>query len=302
MASTANLISSEFVPAQALLTPSPPSYEVRNALVLEHLPDVRNVALGIARRLPRHVHLDDLIQAGTLGLIDAVTRYDRERPMGLRQYVRIRITGAILDSLRESDWASRYMRSRQQKLENVTKDLERRLGRRVESDEIAEEMGMDLQSFYEFAAAVEELQQVENESGDDDRPSTALEDLPEDPSLAPDTIFARLEAGKQVREAMGLLKAEHRRVLRLYYFEEKTMAQIALVMHLTESRISQIHSRALTELQQHLNTFAPRHPITTTSAAPTRLRPPSSPTSPESQPWHIARSSPEPQPAPSQRQ
>jgi RNA polymerase sigma factor FliA len=255
MATAANLISGAYVPSPSGLTPSPPppSYEVRNALVLEHLPDVRNVALGIARRLPRHVLLDDLIQAGTLGLIDAVTRYDRKRPMGLRQYVRIRVTGAILDSLRESDWASRYMRSRQQKLENVTADLERRLGRRAESDEIAEEMGMDLQSFYEFAAAVEDLQQVGTEL-DDDRPSTVLEELPEDPSLAPDTIFSRLEAGDRVRDAMGLLKAEHRRVLRLYYFEEQTMAQIGREMHLTESRISQIHARALTELQQHLAT------------------------------------------------
>jgi len=255
MATPANLISGTYVPAQSSLVPAPPSqsYELRNALVLEHLSDVRNVALGIARRLPRHVLLDDSIQAGTIGLIDAVTRYDRERPMGLRQYVRIRITGAILDSLRESDWASRYMRSRQQKLENVTTDLERRLGRRVESDEIAEEMGMDLQSFYEFAAAVEDLQQVETE-GEDDRASTVLEELPEDPSLAPDTIFARLESSDQIRNAMGLLKAEHRRVLRLYYFEEHNMAQIARVMHVTESRISQIHARALAELRQHLDT------------------------------------------------
>ena len=90
--------------------PSPPElqpYEARNQLVLEHLGEVRSVALGIARRLPRHVQLDDLIQAGTLGLIDAVTRFDRERPLGTRQYIRIRITGAILDSLRELDWASR---------------------------------------------------------------------------------------------------------------------------------------------------------------------------------------------------
>jgi RNA polymerase sigma factor FliA len=254
MATAANQISSAYLPPQPSLTPSAPSYELRNALVLEYLADVRNVASGIARRLPRHVLLDDLIQAGTIGLIDAVTRYDRNRPMSLRQYVRIRITGAILDSLRESDWASRYMRSHQQKLENVTKELERRLGRRVESDEIAEEMGMDLQSFYEFAAAVEDLQQVEPETDSGDRTSTS--DLPEDPRLAPDAIFAHLEASDQIRNAMGLLKAEHRRVLRLYYFEEQNMAQIARTMHLTESRISQIHARALAELRQHLDTDA----------------------------------------------
>lgn len=227
------------------------SLETRNQLVLEHLGEVRNVALGIARRLPRHVQLDDLIQAGTLGLIDAVTRFDRERPLGARQYIRIRITGAILDSLRELDWASRYMRTRQQKLESVTNELERRLGRKAESEEIADELGMELQTFYEFAAAVEDLHKVEDDE-EDDHTTTVLESLPEDPGLSPDALFAALEAHQHIRDAMGMLKAEHRRVLRLYYFEEQTMSQIARVMHVTESRISQIHARALEELHHQL--------------------------------------------------
>jgi RNA polymerase sigma factor FliA len=227
------------------------SPEIRNALVLEHLGDVRIVALGIARRLPRHVQLDDLIQAGTLGLIDAVTRFDRQRPVGIRQYIRIRITGAILDSLREQDWASRYMRSRQQKLQSVTNELEKNLGRTPESVELADAMGLDLQSFYEFAAAVEDLhRQGENET--EDQSSSALYNLAQDPAQSPDSLFARAELQDQVHDAMGMLKAEHRRVLRMYYFEELTMSQIARELHLTESRISQIHARALVELQAQL--------------------------------------------------
>ena len=238
------------VPADFTSTSLPQSLNDRNALVLEHLKDVRHVALGIARRLPRHVQLDDLVQAGTLGLIDAVTRYDRDRIVGMRQYIRIRITGAILDSLREFDWASRYMRTRQQKLASVTNDLERRLGRQAESDEIAEEMGMDLQSFYEFAAAVEELRRVETE--EQDGPMTEVDTLIQDPSLLPDAICAQMESSERIRSAIGLLKAEHRRVLTLYYFDEQTMAQIARTMNVTESRISQIHARALLELQERL--------------------------------------------------
>src|SRR6266567_9195244 len=169
MATTATFNSGADLEPQSGLSSSvtSQSYEDRNALVVAHLADVRSVALGIARRLPRHVQLDDLIQAGTLGLIDAVTRCDRERPIGMRQYVRIRITGAILDSLRELDWASRYMRSRQQKLESVTNELERRLERKAGSDEIAEEMGMDLQTFYEFAAAVEDMRPAEDQDDEE---------------------------------------------------------------------------------------------------------------------------------------
>lgn len=226
------------------------SPEARNALVLERLGDVRIVALSIARRLPRHIQLDDLIQAGTVGLIDAITRFDRRRPVGMRQYVRIRITGAILDSLREQDWASRYMRSKQQKLHGITNELEKNLGRAPESNEVAEAMGMDLQSFYEFAAAVEDLHRLEDNETED-QPST-LDKLAQDPAQSPDSLFARAELQNQVRDAMGMLKAEHRRVLRMYYFEEQTMSQIAREMHLTESRISQIHARALIELQAQL--------------------------------------------------
>ncbi len=219
----------------------------RDALILQYLADVRCIASGIARRLPRHVQLDDLVQAGTIGLIDAVTRFDRQRPLGLRQYVRVRVTGAILDSLREQDWASRYMRTRQQKLESVTRELESRLGRRPESDEIADEMGMDLQSFYEFASTVEEMHQAEDNDDDGDQ-APVLDTLSQDPELAPDALYARLEQKHRLQDAMGYLKAEHRRVLRLYYFEELTMSQIATEMKVSESRISQVHARALEEL------------------------------------------------------
>lgn len=267
---TATPISGVDHSALSGLSPLPlPCFEARNAIVLEHLADVRSVALGIARRLPRHVQLDDLIQAGTLGLIDAVTRYDRARTVGLRQYLRIRITGSILDSLREQDWASRYMRSRQQKLHAVSNDLERTLGRTPESGEVAEAMGMDLQSFYEFAAAVEDLRKVESDDTDD-APRSILDTLPDDATPPPDALYAQSELRDQIQDAMGMLKAEHHRVLRMYYFEEKTMSQIAKEIHVTESRISQIHARALVELQSQLraartasitSTAATRHPL-----------------------------------------
>lgn len=253
MATTATLIPGAALPQppRPSLPETYPSLEERNAIVLEHLAEVRNIASGIARRLPRQVQIDDLIQAGTLGLIDAVTRFDRSRPLGLRQYLRVRVTGAILDSLRELDWASRYMRSRQQKLETVTHQLESRLGRHAASEEIAEEMGMDLQSFFEFAATVEDMRQVEEDNDSEDA-FPVLDNLSQDPELSPESVCARIESRERVQQAMGYLRAEHRNVLRLYYFEEWTMAQIARARHVTESRISQIHARALAELSQVL--------------------------------------------------
>ena len=112
-------------------------------------------------------------------------------------------------------------------------------------------MGLDLQSFYEFAATVEEIHQVEDDE-DSERTVPALENVAADPALSPDALCAQVEAGELLRNAMGMLKAEHRRALRMYYFEEQTMSQIALAMHVTESRISQIHARAIEELALQL--------------------------------------------------
>ena len=117
--------------------------------------DVRQIARSIVRRLPVSVQLDDLVQAGSIGLIDAAKRYGPGRNLPFLQYARIRITGAIIDSLRELDWASRYLRTRQQKLDNATRALESKLKRKPQSEEIADSLGMDLNSFYEFAQAVQ---------------------------------------------------------------------------------------------------------------------------------------------------
>ncbi len=121
-------------------------------------------------------------------------------------------------------------------------------------------MGLDLQSFFEFAATVEDLHRVE-EDEDSERGEPILEKLPQDPALAPDVLCAAVENRDRLHHAMGFLKAEQRRVLRLYYFEEQTMAEIARAMRLTESRISQIHSRALEELAYILTHGRPRRVV-----------------------------------------
>jgi RNA polymerase sigma factor for flagellar operon FliA len=146
-----------------ILPTEPLPEDEQEKLVLSHLEEVKQVARSIVRRLPASVQLDDLIQAGSLGLIDAARRFGANRNLPFRQYARIRITGAIFDSLRELDWASRYFRTRQQKLDNATRALESKLGRKPGSEEVADSMGMDLNTFYEFAQAVQEHQEVEFE-------------------------------------------------------------------------------------------------------------------------------------------
>ena len=255
-------------------------------LVLEHLPEVKQIARNILRRLPNFVQLDDLIQAGSIGLIDAARRFGPGHGMQFRQYARIRITGAIFDSLREMDWASRYFRTRQQKLDNATRSLESKLGRKPDSDEVADFMGMDLNSFYEFAHAVQDRQEVEFEPQEDSerRARRACEILLDsrrrrvvghclpggleaiahlnkprgyvttldDPEKRPDALCHQKESRAELRKFIAQLAPDEANVLNLYYFHERTMAQIARSIGKTESRVSQIHSKAIEHLRERL--------------------------------------------------
>src|SRR5215831_21077811 len=118
------------------------STEERDRIVLDHLPLVKAIAIRVHENLPVHVDLDDLIHAGVLGLLDAVTKYDGEKNVAFHAYAKHRIKGAILDSLRQLDWATRDLRRRQKQLESVTRDLTAALGRTPNDAEIAEKMGV----------------------------------------------------------------------------------------------------------------------------------------------------------------
>jgi RNA polymerase sigma factor for flagellar operon FliA len=225
-------------------------------LVLAHIDDVRQVARSILRRLPASVQLDDLIQAGSIGLIDAAKRFGANRNLPFRQYARIRITGAIFDSLRELDWASRYFRTRQQKLDNATRALETKLGRRPDSDEVADSMGMDLNTFYEFAQAVQDRQEVEFEPQEDSERVSVRESVADDPEKRPDAMCHQNESRRELRRFIAELPPDECNVLIHYYFKGWTMAKIARSIGKTESRVSQIHSKAVEHLRNKLGSRA----------------------------------------------
>jgi RNA polymerase sigma factor for flagellar operon FliA len=236
--------------------PPPPSEPLpedeQERLVLSHMRDVKQVAHSIQRRLPASVQLDDLIQAGSIGLIDASRRFEAHRNMSFRQYARIRITGAIFDSLRELDWASRYFRTRQQKLDNTTRFLESKLGRKPDSDEVADSMGMDLNTFFEFAQAVQNRQEVDFEPQEDSEHRSVLETVADDPEKRPDAICHQNESRNELRMFIAQLPTDEANVLVLYYFKDWTMLRIARSIGKTESRVSQIHSKAVERLRDKL--------------------------------------------------
>ena len=227
----------------------------RDQLVVELLPLVRRIALEMRRGLPAHIELDDLVGAGSLGLLDAVGKFDAKKKVKIESYARHRIRGAMLDSLRSQDSASRDMRRKSKKVEKVYRDLQARLGEPAGDIEAAQELGVSLG---EWHRTIRELQGV---GLDGLRPTVPVASKPplQEALLAEnqEDAFARcyrLEQREILKSAIAGLPQRERLIISLYYEEPRTMKQIAAKLGLDQSRISQLHSAALVRLRKRVNT------------------------------------------------
>jgi len=229
----------------------PVSAETRDALILEHLPQVRIIARRIHERLPGNVPIDDLISTGTLGLISAIDNYDARENVKLKTYAEYRIRGAILDGLRSLDWAPREKRKMSRRMEAAISASEQRLGRAPSEEEIAAELGIPVTEYREWLVDTGSLQIASLEvagSGDDDGFSL-LKFASGDSSQQPSSIFERAELERIVTETIGRMPNTERTVLSLYYFEELNLREIAQVMDLHLTRISQLKTQAILRLR-----------------------------------------------------
>ncbi|HUA19815.1 MAG TPA: FliA/WhiG family RNA polymerase sigma factor [Bryobacteraceae bacterium] len=218
----------------------------RDRLVMEHLSLVRAIAVRHQQNLPVHVDLDDLEHAGVLGLFDAATKYTPEKQVPFSSYAQHRIKGAILDSLRQLDWATRNMRRRQRQIEAVTNKLATALQRSPSEAEVAQEMGMDAA---QWRAATFDLQTVSLVSASARGPENdEVPDFPCNPNTHPDSICALEQLRGALDQAMQSLPERHRRVVRSYYIDQMTMREIGAVLGINESRVSQIHKSALSRM------------------------------------------------------
>ncbi len=228
----------------------------REALILEYAPVIRYVAGRIAMRLPSHVSLDDLMSAGVLGLIDAVDRFDPAQNVKFKTYAEFRIRGAILDELRAMDWVPRSIRRKSGKLEDVYNQLQAQLGRAATDEEVAAEMGVDLEDFYHLLDEVKgvNLLSLDDQGGplgqlDSDRIMQALnKESTEDPLV----MLGLAELRDQMAKAIDSLPEKEKLVVSLYYYDELTMREIGEVLGYTESRISQMHTKAILRLKGRL--------------------------------------------------
>lgn len=225
----------------------------RDEIVLENLPLVKAIAVRVHENLPVHVELDDLVHAGVLGLFDAATKYDGEKNVAFQAYAKHRIKGAILDSLRQSDWASRDLRKRQKQVDSTTRDLTAKLGRNPNDVEVAEELGLDVDRLRKMQMELRTVGVVSmTPVSPEDRDRT--EEFAGAADLQPDRMCERKQLQGTLARAIGTLPERYQKVVFLYYTNDMTMKEIGDAMGVNESRVSQIHKAALKKMQIALET------------------------------------------------
>ena len=236
---------------------------LRDRLILTYAPLVKYVAGRLGTGLPAHVDEGDLVSYGLLGLMNAIERFDPHRDTKFETYAISRIKGSIIDELRSMDWVPRSVRARARDIERAIADLESRLTRAPTDEEIAAKLGITEEEFQDSLleisrssiAALDELWASPGSSGD----AVALIDTIEDPAAAePQSAMAHTEVREALGEAISRLPEREKLVVTLYYYEELTLREIGEVLGVTESRVSQLHTKAILRLKARLSSSIAR--------------------------------------------
>ena len=233
------------------------SSEVREKIILEYAPLVKVVAGRLSMYLGYNVEYEDLVSYGVFGLIDAIDKFDFGKEVKFETYASLRIRGAILDQIRKMDWIPRTIRQKQKKIEAVIREVEQNTGRGATEEEIAKGLGitdeeyLDWQSQMKITGLVslnEYMEQGSDVSQDYSRQTSARFDSPEE-------NIEKAELKKVLGEALQLLTEKEQKVITLYYYEELTLKEISNILEVSESRVSQLHTRALQKMRGKMGIY-----------------------------------------------
>jgi RNA polymerase sigma factor for flagellar operon FliA len=235
---------------------------LRDRLILTYAPLVKYVAGRLGSGLPAHVDEGDLVSYGLLGLIGAIERYDPERDIKFETYAMARIKGAIIDELRALDWVPRSVRSRAREIERAIAELESRMGRAPTDEEIAQKIGISVDELEESLtdisrSSIAALDELWSATGEGDQISL-LDTLEDTSGPRPAEALDETELREALADAIARLPEREKLVVTLYYYEELTLREIGEVLGVTESRVSQLHTKAVLRLKARLAGAAAR--------------------------------------------
>ena len=224
----------------------------RERLILQYSPLVKYVAGRVSVGLPATIEHGDLVSYGMFGLIDAIEKFDLDKGVRFETYAIARIKGAIIDELRSIDWVPRSVRGKARDVERALQALEAKLHRTPSEKELAEEMGISLKDLHNTLAQVSLTSLValdDSFSGDDNERQPLVDSLQDHKAPDPEASYEDIEQKQLLAQAIGKMNERERTVVVLYYFEGMTLAQIGEVLGVTESRVCQMHTKAVLGLR-----------------------------------------------------
>lgn len=231
--------------------------ELREKLILEYAPLVKLVAGRLSMYLGYNVEYEDLVSYGIFGLIDAIDKYDSLKEVKFETYASLRIRGAILDQIRKMDWIPRTIRQKQKKIDAVIRQIEVECGRTATDEEIAAGLGISEEEYLEWQSQLkitnivslnEYMEQGSEVPSEPNRHTTARFESPEE-------NIEKEELKQVLEQAMQLLTPKEKKVILLYYYEDLTLKEISTVLEVSESRISQLHTRALQKMKEKMGIY-----------------------------------------------
>lgn len=229
--------------------------DLREKLILEYAPLVKVVAGRLSMYLGYNVEYEDLVSYGIFGLIDAIDKFDKNKEVKFETYASLRIRGAILDQIRKMDWIPRTVRQRQKQIDTAMKELEQRNGRPATDAEIAAYMGISEDEFLDWQNQVKadniislnEYIEQGNDISSEKSFSSGFD--------TPESVIEKSELKKILEESLELLTDKEKKVILLYYYEELTLKEISRVLEVSESRISQLHTKALQKMKTKMGNY-----------------------------------------------
>ena len=233
------------------------SADLREKIILEYAPLVKVVAGRLSMYLGYNVEYEDLVSYGIFGLIDAIDKFDYMKEVKFETYASLRIRGSILDQIRKMDWIPRTIRQKQKKIDSVIREIEQETGRAASDEEIARALEISDDEYAEWQSQMkitglvslnEYMEQGSDVSQDYSRHTTAQ-------FMSPEESIEKEELTKVLGEALELLTEKEQKVITLYYYEELTLKEISNVLEVSESRISQLHTRALQKMKTKMGSY-----------------------------------------------
>ena len=232
-----------------------PTPEIREQLILAYAQLVKLVAGRLSMYLGHNVEYDDLVSYGIFGLIDAIDKFDMDKNVKFETYASLRIRGAILDQIRKMDWIPRTVRQRQRKIDEAMKNVEMRTGKAATDEEIALELGVSEDELVNWQSQLKVTNVVSLNEFEEQGQEPTMEFAGQNRFSQPEDVVEEEELKVKLVEALELLTEKERRVVELYYYEDLTLKEISMVLEVSESRVSQLHTKALMKMRKKMGDY-----------------------------------------------